>query len=97
MVISSCIFREIGVQRSLYAYIEWEKQPSFDFLARTIARFPDLNSEWLLTGNGSMIKPNEPGRKNIRPVQQELFTDSDIMGSNDIKKTEANLKWKKRK
>jgi hypothetical protein len=36
-----------------------EGNPSFDILQKTIFAIEDLNTEWLLTGNGQMLKNNQ--------------------------------------
>ena len=66
---------EIGVQRSSISHIlSGRNRPGFDFLAKTSSRFPQVNTEWLLTGKGSMVKDSEPVRK-TSGIQQELFDD----------------------
>ncbi len=48
---------EIGVQRSGISHIlSGRNQPSYDFILKTMKRFPDINIEWLLVGNGEMMK-----------------------------------------
>lgn len=48
---------EIGVQRSSISHIiSGRNKPSYDFIMKIIERFRGINTEWLLTGKGSMIK-----------------------------------------
>ncbi len=48
---------EIGVQRSGISHIlSGRNNPSYDFLQKILIRFPKLNAEWLLLGQGSMYK-----------------------------------------
>lgn len=58
---------EIGVQRSSISHIiSGRNKPSYDFILKILNRFTGLNSEWLLTGRGSMIKSdNTTERRNI--------------------------------
>ena len=47
----------IGVQRSAVSHIlSGRNNPSLDFLRKIIENFPDVNSEWLITGQGSILK-----------------------------------------
>ncbi len=75
----------IGVQRSSISHIiSGRNKPSFDFISKTLEKFPDINAEWLINGKGDMykedIKDNEERKK-----EPELFTGS------DTKKGEENI------
>jgi transcriptional regulator with XRE-family HTH domain len=56
--ISSARFADlIGVQRSNISHIlSGRNNPGLDFLQKVLARFPMLNSEWLIIGKGEMYK-----------------------------------------
>jgi transcriptional regulator with XRE-family HTH domain len=48
---------EIGVQRSGISHlISGRNKPGLEFLLKIIARYPELDPDWLLTGNGSMFR-----------------------------------------
>jgi len=48
---------EIGVQRSSISHIiSGRNKPSYDFIMKIVERFRGINTDWLLTGKGSMIK-----------------------------------------
>jgi transcriptional regulator with XRE-family HTH domain len=48
---------EIGVQRSSISHIvSGRNNPSLDFIQKIIKRFPDINSDWIIFGKGSMYK-----------------------------------------
>ena len=48
---------EIGVQRSSISHlISGRNKPSLEFVQRILTRFPEVNTEWLLSGNGAMLK-----------------------------------------
>ena len=52
---------EIGVQRSSVSHIlSGRNNPSFEFIHKILARYKYLNAEWLVMGNGNMIKKNDP-------------------------------------
>lgn len=47
----------IGVQRSGISHIlSGRNKPSLDFLNKLLARFPQISGDWLITGQGSMLK-----------------------------------------
>lgn len=56
----------IGVARASISHIlSGRNKPGFDFLESTARRYPSLNLEWLITGNGRMYNtvenaPDEP-------------------------------------
>ncbi len=44
---------EIGVQRSSVSHVlSGRNKPSLDFITKVILRYPEINAEWLLTGQG---------------------------------------------
>jgi transcriptional regulator with XRE-family HTH domain len=48
---------EIGVQRSSISHlISGRNKPSLEFIQKILSRFPEVNADWILTGNGEMIK-----------------------------------------
>lgn len=57
MKISSSQFAdEIGVQRSSVSHVlSGRNKPSLDFVTKILAAYPDINSDWLLSGKGNMI------------------------------------------
>lgn len=58
---------EIGVQRSSISHIlSGRNNPSLDFIQKVLTRFPDINSDWILTGKGSMYS------------QPDLFSSAEI-------------------
>ena len=47
--------QEIGVNRSTVSHIlTGRNKPSVEVLQKILKRFPELSSDWLLLGNGSM-------------------------------------------
>ncbi|MDP4290494.1 MAG: helix-turn-helix transcriptional regulator [Bacteroidota bacterium] len=48
---------EIGVQRSSVSHIlTGRNNASLDFLLKVLARYPEIDTDWLLTGKGVMIR-----------------------------------------
>jgi transcriptional regulator with XRE-family HTH domain len=57
----------IGVQPANISHIISERnKPSLDFIQKMLKSFPQLNVEWLITGDGKMYK---------EPKEQSLFND----------------------
>jgi transcriptional regulator with XRE-family HTH domain len=67
----SLLADEIGVQRSGISHIlSGRNYPSFDFLQKLLVRFPKLNAEWVILGQGTMYQSNQSDE--IK--QQDLFS-----------------------
>jgi transcriptional regulator with XRE-family HTH domain len=50
---------EIGVQKSGISHImSGRNQPSYDFMMKTIRKFPKINIEWFILGKGDMFIEN---------------------------------------
>ena len=94
---------EIGVQRSSISHIiSGRNQPSYDFILKVINRFKEINAEWLLTGEGHMLKDrHEPEihnqEKKIGKIEQKRYEydnhGNDIVGKktdNEINESIAN-------
>lgn len=52
---------EIGVQRSSISHIlSGRNNPSLDIVTKILNRFPDIDSNWLVLGKGSLVQNYEP-------------------------------------
>lgn len=61
---------EIGVQRSAMSHlVSGRNNPSLEFVTKVLKRFPEINTEWLISGNGSMTRPGETGEPGPRETQ----------------------------
>lgn len=59
----------IGVQRSGLSHIlSGRNKPSYDFITRLLAKFPRINSDWLLTGKGKPYKDFEGSDFSAAPL-----------------------------
>nr|DAX59644.1 MAG TPA: resistance to inhibitors of cholinesterase-like protein [Caudoviricetes sp.] len=54
------------------------KKPSVDILLEISHKFENINSEWLLTGKGEMLKKKEKGG-----ISQTISGDNNTMSGND--------------
>jgi transcriptional regulator with XRE-family HTH domain len=66
---SSQFAEEIGVQRSSISHlISGRNKPSLEFLQKIINRFPEVNMEYLLTGQGNLLREGQEPYKGILSV-----------------------------
>ncbi len=82
---SSQFADEIGVQRSSISHIlSGRNNPSLEFVTKILKRFPDINSDWIIFGKGSMYKgsdamydvsPKESTKSNLQP---DLFNFAEV-------------------
>lgn len=92
---------EIGVQRSSISHIiSGRNNPSLDFIQKIIKRFPDINSDWMIFGKGTMYKEqdlfstvdynkNEKSRNDVQisNSQDDIFNENnDEFAVNQVKK-----------
>ena len=57
---------ELGVQRSGISHIlSGRNYPSFDFMQKLLTRFPKLNAEWFILGQGAMYKSTDKELPNL--------------------------------
>jgi transcriptional regulator with XRE-family HTH domain len=66
---------EIGVQRSSISHIiSGRNNPSYEFIYKILSRYKYLNAEWLIIGNGQMLKKSDniPSNQFSKPVIQQL-------------------------
>nr|WP_321452027.1 helix-turn-helix transcriptional regulator [uncultured Carboxylicivirga sp.] len=69
----------IGVQRSGISHImSGRNKPGLDFLSKLISSFPHINGDWLITGEGPMLKngANKPSISQMSiPMSQKVVED----------------------
>lgn len=83
---SSQFADRIGVQRSSVSHVlSGRNKPGFDFIHKILESFPELNADWLITGNGEMYK----GKK----TPEELFDGpfSEVSPAKEEKKVSAKV------
>lgn len=63
---------EIDVQRSSISHItSGRNKPSLEFIIKIKSRFPELLWDWLVTGEGEMLKPELPETKTHEEQTEE--------------------------
>ena len=79
---SSQFADEIGVQRSSISHIlSGRNNPSLEFVTKILKRFPDINSEWILFGKGSMYRESESSLKS--KSDKKLVAQADLLSFDD--------------
>jgi transcriptional regulator with XRE-family HTH domain len=59
---------QISVQRSSLSHIlSGRNKPSLDFVTKVLASYPEISSDWLLFGKGTMIRKT----RNEKPVEKK--------------------------
>ncbi len=88
---SSQLADELGVQRSGVSHIMNNRnKPSLEFIQKLLKRYPEISTEWILFGEGPMMKSfsaqeaqitplPEPAPQAVppKPFKMELFADDD--------------------
>lgn len=82
---------EIGVQRSSVSHVlSGRNKPSLDFITKVALRFPDINTEWLLSGRGQMAAMTEVSEEtDHRPT--DIFEDKTVELEDGNDKTEDKV------
>jgi transcriptional regulator with XRE-family HTH domain len=108
-ITSSQLADEMGVQRSGVSHIMNNRnKPSLEFIQKLLKRYPEISTEWLLFGEGPMMKPftareaqNEPSPEPVpkttppKPFIMELFVDEDTAEDKEAGEMEESspVKW----
>ncbi len=74
---------EIGVQRSSISHIiSGRNQPSYEFIIKILNKYHELNAEWLLKGEGQMIKESINKKEENTP---DLFKNHEAKNQSEYK------------
>jgi len=68
-------FEELGVTYGNFKGKAKEKALSSDILAKIVSKYPEINPEWLLTGEGNMLKKSTPSQE-VQEVHDDKYTAS---------------------
>ena len=72
-------FEDLGITYGNFKGKAKEKALSSDVLAKIIAKYPEISSEWLLTGNGEMLK-SEGATEVIKTPRVEVIAPIKVEG-----------------
>ena len=65
--------KELGVNRSTISHIlSGRNKPSIDVLQKILKRYSSISPEWLLLGNGPMLKNNFNSNLKLEDKTQEI-------------------------
>ena len=96
---SSQFADKIGVQRSSISHVlSGRNKPGFDFIHKILTAFPEINGDWLITGNGDMYKQKshsedlfEP-KNEIQPAENVAKTEKQPVTMNIKKPDKEEIK-----
>ncbi|WP_430971992.1 helix-turn-helix domain-containing protein [Sunxiuqinia rutila] len=72
-ITASVLADTIGVQRSNVTHVlHGRNKPSFQFIAKLLETYPEINAKWLIMGTGSMLEQEESLLQE-QSGQQQLF------------------------
>lgn len=95
----------IGVgQRSVNYYLKGEQKPNLDFISKIISSYPEINTEWLITGKGDILKsgssdikifvpedlPKQVGRLYRAPIYESYPVSAGLHGLSAIREDKAD-------
>lgn len=89
----------VGVgQRSVNYYFKGEQKPSLEFLSKVALAYPSVNIDWIITGEGEMIKsnnkvsiftpedlPKQVGRLYLAPIYESYPVSAGNMGLSAVR------------
>ncbi len=76
----------VGVQRSSVSHVlSGRNKPSLEFIQKVLNKFPDIRSEWLLFGKGSMSNTSNLFSK------VDIKSDQDIVPEPNLETDTANI------
>ena len=68
---------EIGIgASSLHHIVSGRNNPSLDVIQKILARFPEINAEWLINGNGNMHRDVIQGELFDSPQKKSVLSAS---------------------
>lgn len=84
--------KELGVvQTTLNRQIKGDVQLSSATIEAFLHFFQDVSSEWLLRGNGSMLKSSSPFDDSISLIEELKAENNQLKGENRILREQAGL------
>ena len=67
---------DIGIQRSGMSHImSGRNLPSLDFVVKVLQKFPDVNSDWLVRGQGPMLRTSQIDLFEVSPPVIERISE----------------------
>lgn len=87
---------KIGVQRSSISHlISGRNKPSLEFIQKMLTRFPEINPEWILTGQGQMLKNENSPETGTLPLENSRAKNHEEL-QEPVKRESSRIPVKKR-
>lgn len=89
---------EIGIQNSTLSHIlNNRNNPSLDVLKKILSRFPEISTDWLILGQGSMLRQEKQSKE---PTLFDSFDETSsssesLVAENVVKTTQPNAEVQK--
>lgn len=82
----------IGIgQKTVNNYMNGSRKVSYEFVEAIARTFGDINSEWLLTGEGEMIKSDSISGDSLSLIEELKAENNQLKGENRILREQAGL------
>jgi len=80
----------IGVQRSSISHlISGRNKPSLEFIQRILKTFPDINTEWMLSGKGPVMSGENNLHEEFSPTMDLFQSSEQVTKEKNIEPTKA--------
>lgn len=87
-VTSAQFAAEIGIAASsLHHIVSGRNNPSLEVIQKILVRFPQLNAEWLINGNGKRYKDLVQGELFNMPIDTQPTEDHNMIDDENIEQT----------
>lgn len=90
---------QIGVPRSSLSHlVSGRNKPSLEFLRKIFTRYPEIRQEWLLNGEGSMLKEENGVERSLPLLEGTLFDQllTQMPAKETIERSEASRPVRKK-
>jgi len=90
---ASKLAEKMGIQRSSISHILSERnKPSLEFIQKVLDAYPNINSEWLLTGKGGYLKTKTSPVTIEKPKEEKKQEPTPLVETKPISSLFENIK-----
>ena len=76
---------KLSIQRSAISHLlSGRNKPSILILEKIITNFPEINIEWLISGNGNFLKEKDNNKLGLEFLEEKIHQDSEKEGNKKI-------------
>jgi transcriptional regulator with XRE-family HTH domain len=88
---------ELGINRSNLTHLfSGRNQPSLDFIRKILIKFPQIKTEWLMMGMGSMLKQDnnftQPTLPQFESNEPDLFSQLEPVKQNKVVSSQVSIR-----